>query len=251
MRGHFALESTLAVKILRSLRHPSQPITHLQDWGGLYEVKVWFPLKDLDAVVDEIRYLIELLPNLETYTPAMIAVKFYIVSWCTLSDVFAKLVNAVFDLGIDDRDIGLMMVFRNEHVKKSGLPEILARYIARIKHDDFSRLRNDIVHRGVLKDPELERISARLTHIGLLELFETAKAEEELREVGSDLKACLLRKQTEFTHHLSDTVTMLDEMIEHMVTIFDAKLEPMGMTDSRSALDFDERPPTKRMKPTR
>ena len=82
--------------------------------------------------------------------------------------MFARLVNAVFDLGIDDRDVDLMMVFRNEHVRKSGLPGILARYRTRIKHDDFRRLRNEIVHRGILGDSDLVEIGNRLTHVRLL-----------------------------------------------------------------------------------
>jgi hypothetical protein len=225
MRGHFSEDSLLAGRILHSLRHPPLRIKNIQDLGRLYETKVWIPLNDLDAVLDEIHHVIHLLSTLETYTDAVIAVKFYIIAWRTLSDVFAKLVNAVFDLGIDEQDIDLMTIFRNEHVKQSGLPEILEKYRAKIRHGDFSRLRNDIVHRGILRDPGLEAINSRLVRLKLLRLFDEAQAAEESKAIESDLHDYLLSKQSEFTGHSRDTIAMLEEMIGHLDTIVKTKLD--------------------------
>jgi hypothetical protein len=169
--------------------------------------------------------VIHLLSTLETYTDAVIAVKFYIISWHTLSDVFAKLVNAVFDLGIDEQDIHFVTIFRNDHVKKSGLPKILEKYRVKIRHGEFTRLRNDIVHRGVLRDPGLKAISSRLGRLKLLRLFDEAQATEESKAIESDLHEYLLSKQSEFTSHLQDTTAMLEEMIGHLDTIVKTKLD--------------------------
>lgn len=223
MKKFFARESTLAKKILRSLRHPSYPINHVKNVKDLYEAKIWFALNDLDGVVNELWHIIKLLPNIETHAHAVIAAKFYIVTWCTLSDVFAKLVNAVFNLGIDEKDINLMMTFRNEHVKKSDLLKIFNKYKTKIKHDEFKSPRNDIVHRGILRDPELERIGEMLSYIDLLQIFDTTETSKILEKIKSDLKNYLLQKQAEFKNHLEETLTMLNEMIEYMVIIFDKK----------------------------
>jgi hypothetical protein len=200
MIKRFSSESSLAIKILRGLRRISLP--EFQD-----------------------ERQITLLSTQQSYTDAVIGIKFYIISWCTLSDVLAGFVNTVFDLGIDKKDINLTMVLRNKHVSKSQLPYILSKYNSKIRYSHFSKTRNDIVHRGVLDDSELAAIKRHIHRVGLLELFGDPSVAVEQSQIAANLREYLLKKQVELTTHLSDTVAMLEEMIEHCSDVFDDIVE--------------------------
>jgi hypothetical protein len=166
---------------------------------------------ELENVITETERQIELLPTLNEYHDAVATVKSYFISWGTLSDMLAALINIVFSLGIDKRDVKLRLVLRNEHVKRTRIPGIFEQHRKKVREDYFRRTRNDIVHRGILNDADLESIRDRLDRLVLLAVFGEDQ-EEETRQIRSDLQGYLLGKQDEFSRHLSDTLEMIGEV---------------------------------------
>jgi len=215
MTQHFSFESPLAKKILRALRKLKSR-EKLEDLGQVLGVKIWSSLSDLDKSVEEIHHQIGLLPNLNTAIHASIAVKFYIVSWCTLSDILAGFINTALNLGINKKDINFTMILRNEHVQRTRLPEIIQKYRKEIDFSRYTELRNEIVHRGILNDTELLTITNKLHEIDMKgQIFGTPLANERSK-VQMELEKYLLRKGDDFTTHISNTVAMLDEITAHI-----------------------------------
>jgi len=65
-------------------------------------------------------------------------------------DLVARLVNALLDLGIADRDIRLRLVLNNDHVRATRIPELVAECEGAVSANELRRQRNDVVHRGRL-----------------------------------------------------------------------------------------------------
>ncbi len=87
-----------------------------------------------------------------------IAMKLYIISWSTLRDLLASLINAVFNLGIADRDVKEHLVLHNRHVQSSRIPQILQAYDNTLVIKDLKKKRNDVVHRGRMPDDDIEQV---------------------------------------------------------------------------------------------
>ena len=83
-----------------------------------------------------------------TIEQLMLNVKFYVISWTTLTDMIAALINRVFNLGFADGDVKFDLVLRNKHVQKSQLPTIFEKYKKSLDIKHVKRHRNEIVHRG-------------------------------------------------------------------------------------------------------
>lgn len=96
--------------------------------------------------------------NILTVEHLATAMKLYVISWHTMLDLVARLVNSVFNLSIADRDVTPRLVFTNDHVKSTRIPEILAAYEKAIPVKDLRKRRNDTVHRGRIPDPDVEQI---------------------------------------------------------------------------------------------
>jgi hypothetical protein len=85
----------------------------------------------------------------------IINIKFYVMSWSTLTDTVASLINKVFNLGIAETDVQFGMISRNKHVQESPLPPIFKKYLKAVQIDQFNKHRNEIVHRGRILDKEV------------------------------------------------------------------------------------------------
>jgi hypothetical protein len=96
--------------------------------------------------------------KLLTIEHLVIAMKLYVISWSTLRDLLASLVNAVFNLGIAERDVKLQLVLNNSHVKSSRIPQILQAYDNTLLIKNLQKERNDVVHRGRIPDNDIEQI---------------------------------------------------------------------------------------------
>jgi hypothetical protein len=94
--------------------------------------------------------------KLLTIEHLVIAMKLYVISWSTLRDLLASLVNAVFNLGIAGRDVKEHLVLHNSHVKSSRIPQIIQAYDNALLIKDLKRKRNDVVHRGSIPDDDIE-----------------------------------------------------------------------------------------------
>ena len=87
-----------------------------------------------------------------------VAMKLYVISWSTLRDLLASLINVVFNLGIADRDVKEHLVLHNRHVQSSRVPQIVQAYDNSLAIKDLKRKRNDVVHRGNIPDEDVEQI---------------------------------------------------------------------------------------------
>lgn len=96
-------------------------------------------------------------------------------------------------------------------------------------------MRNDIIHRGILKDPDLGPIRDRLARLELLSLFDPSDADAEAEAIRVDLQNYLLQKQSEFTQHLQATIALLDEMIAYLQPSVENKIT-LARGDKKSNL---------------
>jgi hypothetical protein len=90
-----------------------------------------------------------------TIEQIILALKLYLISWATLLDMVASLLNKILDLGIADRDITFERIVKHELVMNSELSAIIERY-DEIELREFKNHRNEIVHRGRILDKEIE-----------------------------------------------------------------------------------------------
>lgn len=63
-----------------------------------------------------------------TIEQLILNVKLYVISWTTLIDMLAGLINKVFNLGLASIDVKLDSVLRNEHVLRSEIPAIFNKH---------------------------------------------------------------------------------------------------------------------------
>jgi hypothetical protein len=153
-----------------------------------------------------------------------IAMKLYVISWSTLRDLLASLVNAVFNLGIADRDVALHRVLRNADVQSSRIPQILQAYDNTLLIKDLQKKRNDVVHRGRIPDEDIERILTERNRIdsrrySLLEQNPTSE-EEHKRQISllqQELRTLAQEKQDLWRKHHQQTIAMISEIAGELV----------------------------------
>jgi hypothetical protein len=178
----------------------------------------------------ELRHTVTSLPSATTPTQARAWVKFYVVCWCSLSDVLACLISEVYDLGIAFKDLDLTMVLRNRHIQATSLPATLGRYSAEIRFSQYAEARNDIVHRGHLDDKDLSNFEGAL-------LWEVLRRQFSLPDGASDeaivakLQSILGEKQASLQQHLASTEAMLREMSEALAEAAASHLQGAAFYD--------------------
>jgi hypothetical protein len=114
--------------------------------------------REMRSVLSEFGGRDYFLFNILTVEHLATAMKLYVVSWHTMLDLLARLVNAVLNLGIADRDVTLRLIRANDHVKSTRIPEILGKYERTVPVKYLRERRNDTVHRGRIPDPDVEQI---------------------------------------------------------------------------------------------
>jgi hypothetical protein len=178
---------------------------------------------NLTQAVQELVDLIELLQEAHACVHIRLLLKLYHVGWGTLSDMTAILIDEVFDLGNDEKDIDLGRVRKNRHVKSSGIPEVLAKHAKAIEHDRFTQARNDIVHRGWLNDPELNALGQReanaMIHAALFqgsiddEPTQTYfRRELDRTGLGSEIASLVNARAGSLKAHLDATMLVLEDI---------------------------------------
>ncbi|HEY3052923.1 MAG TPA: Cthe_2314 family HEPN domain-containing protein [Thermoanaerobaculia bacterium] len=110
--------------------------------------------------------------------------KVYVIGWITLSDVIGGLINSVFDLGYEQRDVSLAVVLRNRHVRSAGLPEIVAAHSKAVNYEEYKRVRNDAVHRGRYEDSEIEELQRMHVHVMLASAWRSHRQQQGLPSEG-------------------------------------------------------------------
>ena len=123
-----------------------------------YEQRVFAACMALFDTNDAIKHALRFLRNAASPQELIVVVKMYVISWSSLSDVLAALINEVYQLGYASQDIELSAVLRNRRVIHTELPPLIRGYAGPLRVSHFSRLRNDIVHRGILRDPRIDEL---------------------------------------------------------------------------------------------
>jgi hypothetical protein len=84
--------------------------------------------REMRSVLDEFTGRRYFLFNVLTVEHLAMVMKLYVISWYTMLDLVARLVNVTFRLGIADRDVTLRLILNNHHVRLSRIPEIVHSY---------------------------------------------------------------------------------------------------------------------------
>ena len=155
-----------------------------------------------------------------TVEELILSVKSYVISWATLVDMLSGLINKVFDLGLADVDVKFDLILRNKHVINSDLREIFDNYRTTLDMKAMKSHRNEIVHRGMIKDQEVisfykgrnalqaKRYSfLRTDHISEEEYKnESAQQTKELFDLSA-------RKKAYYEAHYKATLEMIDKAL--------------------------------------
>jgi len=82
--------------------------------------------------------------NVLTIDHLILTIKFYIISWATITDMIAALINKVFDLGFENQDVKLDLVLRNKQVRQSNVSAIFDSTRNMISFGRFKKHRNAV-----------------------------------------------------------------------------------------------------------
>jgi hypothetical protein len=153
-----------------------------------------------------------------------IAMKLYVISWSTLRDLLASLVNVVFNLGIANRDVKEHLILHNSHIKSSRIPQILQEYDNTLLIKDLKKKRNDVVHRGRIPDDDIEQILTERNRIdsrrySLLEQNPISE-EDHKRQISllqQKLRALAKEKHDLWGKHHQQTIAMISKIAGELV----------------------------------
>lgn len=180
--------------------------------------------REMESVLNEFTGRNRGLVKLLTIEHVAIAMKLYVISWSTLRDLLASLVNAVFNLGVADRDVKEHLILHNSHVKSSRIPQILQAYDNTLLIKGLKKKRNDVVHRGRIPDDDIEQILTERNRIdsrrySLLEQNPISE-EEHKRQISllqQKLRALAKEKQALWRKHHQQTIAMISEIAGELV----------------------------------
>jgi Cthe_2314-like HEPN len=144
----------------------------------------------------------------------MLNEKLYIISWFTLRDIIAALINKVFDLGIADADVKFDLVMRNKHIKNSDVSDIIKKYHKDLNIHEFTKHRNDIVHRGKTIDEELQSFYSGWRTLEGWNNLQGGKGHHlALAKETQRLYPMVLRKHARYEAHYKATLQLIDEIL--------------------------------------
>ena len=172
--------------------------------------------REMDSVLDEFPGKNFGLFKLLTIEHLAVSMKLYVISWSTLLDLLACLINSAFNLGIADRDIKLQLIRRNSHVKSSRIHQLLMGYEKTLLIENLREKRNNLVHRGKIPDEEVEQIlverneidSRRYSFFQKNPISET-EHKKDLSLLQERLAGLAKKKQDEWRKHHQQTIAML------------------------------------------
>jgi hypothetical protein len=180
--------------------------------------------REMESVLNEFTGKNVGFGKLLTIEHLIIVMKLYVISWSTLRDLLASLINAVFNLGIASRDVKEHLVLRNSHVNLSRIPQILKAYDKTLLIEDLKKKRNDVVHRGCIPDEDIEQIFREISTIdsrrySLLQMNPISE-EEYKRQISllqQKLRTLAKEKQDLWRRGHHQTITMLSEVAGELV----------------------------------
>lgn len=205
-----------------------------RDGQDAYEMKIMGSQMAVATTFEELEHLLNLIERAKTLQEVRALLKLYVISWATLSDVVAVLINHVYDLGYGAPDVSFGSILRNEHVKKTAIPAIVKRHAAAVRHEYYIRLRNDVVHRGTLIDAEFDSLQCKWLAAAAMRLVrlpsrDPAQEETQLRAAAAELgvheklKDLIATKRQQLHAHLMATRVLLQEVSSELVVEIDRR----------------------------
>jgi hypothetical protein len=199
-----------------------------------YEIRVFMAAAELTNLFEELRHIVALIPRALTFPELTAVIKLYIISWVSLSDVLAGLLNQVYDLGIAYEDVEFGALRRNRHIASTSVPAIVRTHEKALRYDEFAKLRNAIIHRGKLEEKELVTIHAEFLTAVLSRAVQLSTDDEaakaavtEAARQEANVQARVLelmkRKQVEYTEHLNATLEFLREVAPVLIERIEAQ----------------------------
>jgi hypothetical protein len=156
-------------QLLQLLERDSNPrevaVAFAQRIGNKHFLSALAIIAEMDRLYREMRSVLDEFTGRRSFVFKVLTIehlamvmKLYVISWHTMLDLLARLVNVIFNLGIAERDVSLRLILNNDHVKLSPIPGIVQKYEQTLVINDLRKRRNDAVHRGKIPDPDLESL---------------------------------------------------------------------------------------------
>ncbi len=198
-----------------------------QEWSFSYLGRIIMRVTEVSNIQDEIKLLLDrlgvqsqgFLVKVLSVEELFIGLKFYLISWSTLKDVMANLINCVLDLGIDEKDLSFGQLLRNQKVKSTKIPDICKKYSKKINIGSTDGARNDAVHRGTLADVEVTNLKKKKNRIqskrfSLLKLKPISEDEYKklMNEFNKELSNLVASKREEYKNHFKQTMSLNEEI---------------------------------------
>jgi hypothetical protein len=164
------LNQTISIVVGRAKRHMGEPASATKWYGN--DERVFRRCSDVNTALQELRHVLHLIRHADELADLRMLLKLHTVAWSSLADVLAGVINEVFDLGYAERQVDLGALLQNRRVKAAGVLDIVKRHSKAVEYERFSILRNDVVHRARLDDPELELLEKAEFEIMLAAAFD-------------------------------------------------------------------------------
>lgn len=183
----------------------------------------------LSEAYGELEHIVAELARSGWFRHIRVLLKMYAIGWMTLSDVVANSINEALCLGYHKKDVEFGAILRNEHAVRAGLPDLVKRHAKQLRPEHYSRVRNDVVHRGRLSEPGLEAVEKMWSGIVLEKAFEdirrTRTPDDAAGAANADLtvraaiQTFVATKVADLQIHLSATRTFLIELDELLANL--------------------------------
>jgi Cthe_2314-like HEPN len=198
-----------------------------------YETRVFSAAAEVTNLFEELTHVIVLIARALTFPELSAVLKLYVISWVSLSDVLASVLNEVYEIGIAEQDLEFGAILRNRRIVSTAIPQIVRKHAKATRFDEFARLRNDIVHRGKLEEPELLAIRTEFL-TGIVARMQTysddpatkaaaVAAAREAADVQNRILELISKKQAEYANHLNATRALLHEVAAVLVPHIEAR----------------------------
>lgn len=184
-----------------------------------YEIRVFRDCVRLATVFEELEHLLNLLGRARTFQEVRAVLKMYVISWITLWDAAANVVNETMQLGISQRGVNWKAVAAKPMVQTTSIADLVASQEGALRMDQLTRVRNDIVHRGWLVDNEYDELFGEwLYAVGMVVIKDLNNFDGALRSaaresnIHSRLDELKAKKQQELSSHLTETYNVLEQI---------------------------------------
>ncbi len=223
MSVHFTLKSPLTIPVLDLLDNPDKAVRFKKRDYDFYEGRIWLALNRLNSIDEEIRTILNDLKTPTFPVHASVLLKMYSITAETMGDVFAWLISEVFDLGYDERQISLGSLLKNRHVEESGISKIFRNRSIELRTSHFGRQRNDIVHRGILKETRLNELDLEMIELIATNIENSLPNDHGYDVILQKLRSFSEEKRRELTDHYKAVLAALDAAMEVLANVVRSK----------------------------